>query len=184
MENVTSESGYAWYTLQTQPNRESKVIEQIETRIKNQGLTEIGEIFAPEKLITDVVNGVKKERKKRLYSNYIFINMNYNEDIHHKLKGLRGVVGFVGNRAKPTRVPDAEINKMKEQVSDDSPKYKVEFDLESIVKIENSGTGFDGFEAVIKHVDYEKGKAKIEVHIFGRATPMDMPLNALVLINK
>ena len=60
MENNTSERSYAWYTLQTQPNYESKVIEQIETRIKNQGLTEIGEIFAPEKLIVDFVNGVKK----------------------------------------------------------------------------------------------------------------------------
>lgn len=184
MENTTSELGYAWYTLQTQPNRESKVIEQIETRIKSQGLTEIGEIFAPEKLITDYVDGVKKERKKRLYSNYIFINMNYNEDIHHKLKGLRGVVGFVGNRAKPTKVPDSEINKMKAQVSDDSPKYRVEFELESTVKIENSGTGFDGFEGIVKSVDYEKGKAKIEVHIFGRATPMDMPLGSLITIKK
>lgn len=180
MENTTSELGYAWYTLQTQPNYESKVIEQIETRIKNQGLTEIGEIFAPEKLIVDFVNGVKKERKKRLYSNYIFINMNYNEDIHHKLKGLRGVVGFVGNRAKPTKVPDSDINKMKEQISDDTPKYKVEFDLESTVKIENSGTGFDGFEGIVKHVDYEKGKAKIELHIFGRPTLMDMSLSALI----
>lgn len=179
MENNTSERSYAWYTLQTQPNYESKVIEQIETRIKNEGLTEIGEIFAPEKLIVDFVNGIRKERKKRLYSNYIFLNMDYNEDVHHKLKGLRGVVGFVGNRAKPTRVPDSDINKMKAQISDDKPKYKVEFDLESTVKIESSGTGFDGFEGIVKHVDYEKGKAKIELHIFGRATLMDMPLSSL-----
>lgn len=182
MENISSESNYAWYTLQTKSNYESKVIQQIEDRIKNQGLTEIREVFAPEKLMVEFVNGVKKERKKRLYSNYIFLEMEYNEDVHHKLKGLRGVVGFVGNRAKPTKVPDTEIEKMKSQVSDEAPKYKVEFDLESAVKIENSGTGFDGFDGVVKEVDYEKGKAKIEVHIFGRPTKMDMPLNSLIPI--
>lgn len=184
MENATLERTYAWYTLQTQPNYESKVIEQIEARVKTQGLTEIREIFAPEKVMVEFVNGVKKERKKRLYSNYIFLEMDYNEDVHHKLKGLRGVVGFVGNRAKPTRVPEAEIAKMKAQISDDTPKYKVEFDLESTVKIENSGTGFDGFEGIVKEVDYEKGKAKIEVHIFGRPTKMDMALSSLIAIKK
>ena len=181
MENQ-NDSGYAWYTLQTQPNYEAKVIEQIESRIKTQGLTEIVEIFAPEELIVKFVNGVKKERKKRLYSNYLFVKMHYSEEIHHKLKGLRGVVGFVGNRAKPTKVPDSEIAKMKSQISSDTPKHKVEFDLESTVKIENSDSGFDGFEGVVKHVDYEKGKAKIELHIFGRPTMMDMSLNSLIQI--
>lgn len=184
MENTTAERTHFWYTLQTQPNYESKVIEQIETRIINQGLTEIEKIFAPEKVMVEYVNGVKKERKKRLYSNYIFVYMKYTEEIHHKLKGLRGVVGFVGNRAKPTRVPDIEIEKMIAQTSEEAPRYKVEFELESTVKIENSNTGFDGFEGVVKAVDYEKGKATIELHIFGRPTPMDMPLNSLIPIKK
>ena len=182
MENATSELQYAWYTLQTQPNYEAKVIAGIENRIQVQGLTQIAEIFAPEELLVEYVNGVKKERKKRLYSNYIFVKMHYNEEVHHKLKGIKGVVGFVGNRAKPTRVPESEIVKMKSQISTDAPKHKVEFELETTVKIENSGTGFDGFEGVVKQVDYEKGKAKIELHIFGRATLMDMSLNSLVPI--
>lgn len=184
MENITSERKHAWYTLQTKPNYESKVIEQINERIKNQGLTEIIEIFAPEKTSFEFVNGVKKERRKRLYSNYIFINMEYSEDVHHKLKGILGIIGFVGNRAKPTKIREDEILKMKVQISDDTPKYKVHFDLETPVKIENSGTGFDGFEGVVKQVDYEKGKAKIEMHIFGRATSMDMALSSLVAIAK
>lgn len=173
-----------WYTLQTQPNYEAKVIEQIEERIKTQGIDEIEEIFSPKEKIIDFVNGQKKEKERRIYPNYIFLNMAYSVDIHHKLKGIRGVVGFVGmgSRANPTKVPLAEIEKMKARISTEAPKHKVTFDLEGKVKIEKSGTGFDGFEGIVKSVDYEKGKAKIEVHIFGRPTATEIPLLSLIPI--
>jgi transcriptional antiterminator NusG len=172
----------SWYTLQTQPNYENKVIEQIESRVKEKGLVQIREIFAPEEIIVDYKDGVKKERKKKLYSNYVFIEMDYNQDIHHHLKGIRGVKGFVGNKTNPSVLPDREIDIMKARISVDTPKHKVQYEINTSVKI--VGGSFDGFQGVIKAVDYERNKAKVEVHIFGRETIVDMELNSLTPIKE
>ena len=50
----------SWYTLQTSPNYENKVIQEIEKRMKEKNLP-IHEIFSPEKTIIDYKNGKKIE---------------------------------------------------------------------------------------------------------------------------
>ena len=171
----------SWYTLQTNPNYEAKVIEGIEARKAEKNLEQIREIFAPEELLVEYKDGKKKERKKRLYTNYIFIEMDYSDEVWHALKGIRGVVGFVGlgNRSHPTVLPDREIATMKAQVGGDTPKPKVMFAPESKVRI-NSGS-FADFFGVVQSVDYEKNKAKVMINIFNRETMVDLELNSLQL---
>lgn len=166
-----------WYTLQTNPNYEAKVIEQIELRKKEKNITEIREIFSPEELIVEYKDGKKKERKKRLYSNYLFIEMDYSDKVWHSLKGIKGVVGFVGNRTNPVEVPMHEVQKMIDRVSGEVPKPKIIFDTETKVRI-TSGS-FADFYGVVKSVDYEKAKAKVSVNIFNRETIVDLDLNTI-----
>lgn len=167
----------AWYTLQTTPNYEAKVIEGIETRQKEGKLKQIREIFAPEELIVEYKDGKKKERKKRLYTNYIFLEMDYSDDVWYSLKGIRGVVCFVGNKTNPTKLPEREVEKMKAQISGEAAKPKVMFEPNTNVRI-TSGS-FADFFGVVNSVDYEKNKAKVMINIFNRETEVELELSSI-----
>lgn len=165
----------SWYTLQTRPNYEKKVTSEMERKIAS-GLA-IEEIFAPIETVFELVNGVKKERQKRLYTNYIFLNMEYSDQIWHELKSIRGVVGFIGQKGRPAIVPEKEIEAMKIQVSGEAPKPKVMFEVGSRVRI-TSGSFVD-FYGVVRSVDYAKSKAKVVITIFNRDTEVEIELSAI-----
>lgn len=174
-----------WYSLQTKPNYEAKVIEHIMNRKSERNLAEIREIFAPEDILIEYKDGVKKERKRKLYPNYIFIEMDYSDKIWHALKDLgakNGIVGFLGssNGGKPKEVPQKDIDIMKAQVSTvDAPKHKVSFEVNAKVRITTGS--FADFYGVVQSVDYEKSKAKVAINVFQRDTIVDMDLNGLEL---
>lgn len=166
-----------WYTLQTNPNYESKVIEKIGIVKNEMNLDQIREIFSPEETIVEYKDGKKKERKKKLYSNYLFIEMDYSDKVWHSLKKIKGVVGFVGNRTNPVEVPLREIKTMKDRISVDSPKPKIIYEVESKVRIKDGS--FADFQGIVRSVDYEKNKAKVAVNIFNRETIVDLDLNMI-----
>jgi len=167
----------SWYTMQTRPNYEAKVTLEIELKIAN-GLP-IREIFAPIETIYELKDGVKKERKKRVYTNYIFIEMDYSDEIWHALKGIRGVIGFIGSKTRPAIVSDKEIEVMKAKVSGEVPKPKIMFDVGARVRIASGS--FADFYGVIKSVDYSKSKAKVAINIFNRETEVDLELTSIEL---
>ena len=166
-----------WYTLQTTPNYEAKVIEQIELRKKEHNIDAIREIFSPQENIVEYKDGKKKERLKRLYSNYLFLEMDYSDKVWHSLKGIKGVVGFVGNRINPVAVPDREIEAMKNKIDVQAPKPRISYEIGTKVRIKDGS--FVDFYGVIKSVDYEKNKAKVSVNIFNRETDVDLELNTI-----
>lgn len=165
----------AWYTLQTTPNYEAKVTLALE-ELTSKGHP-IREIFAPIETVFELKNGVKKEKKKRVYTNYIFVEMDYSDIIWHALKGIRGVVGFIGNKGKPTIVSDKEIDSMKASVSNEAPKPKIIFDIDTKVRIKEGS--FADFFGTVKSVDYTKNKAKVSINIFNRETEVDLDLTVL-----
>lgn len=167
----------SWYTLQTNPNYENKVIEQIWQKIKENDISQIVEVFSPEESIVEFKNGQKKEKKKKLYSNYIFINMEYSPEVWHKIRGIKGLVGFVGNKDNPHKVPESQIEAMKAKINGTAPKPKIMFDIDSKVKIKEGS--FADFYGVVKSTDYEKNKVKIMVNIFNRETVVDLDLTAI-----
>jgi transcription termination/antitermination protein NusG len=172
----------AWYTIQTRPNYENKVVEQILAKIKENNVSEVREVFSPEEIIIDYQNGQKKEKKKKLYTNYIFVEMDYTDEIWHRLKGtsgIKGLVGFVGSQSNPTRLPDSEILTMKARIAQTAPKPKVTFDVDARIKIIDGN--FADFYGIIKEVNYEKNKAKILLNIFGRETTVELELATIEL---
>lgn len=170
-----------WYILQTKPNYEAKVIEGMNKRVLEKNLP-VGEIYAPEELLTEYKDGKKKERKRKFFSNYLYVNMEYSDEILHAIKGINGVVGFLGDKGKPSIISDIEVENLKKRLSGTAPKPKVIFEIDSNVRITNGS--FAEFIGIIKEVDYEKGKAKVEVKIFGRETLVDMELNSLVNVTE
>ena len=67
-----------------------------------------------------------------------------------------------------------EIDAIKSQISEaeDREKPKVNFEVGETIKI-NDGP-FLNFSGVIEDIDYERGKLKVTVNIFGRNTPVEL----------
>lgn len=159
-----------WYIIQTKPNYEAKVIEGMERKKAEKNLNDIHEIFAPEETIVDYKDGQKRERKKKLYTNYVFVNMEYSDPLFHELKGVRGMIGLIG------KIPDTEIERMKKTISE-APKNKVNIEIDSTVKIKEGS--FAEFFGVVQSVDYEKNKVTVMLQIFGRETSLTLDISSI-----
>ncbi len=164
-----------WYIIQTRSLYENKVMEEIPKRMLEADLTsKVGEFFSPEETVVTYKDGVKKESKKKMYSNYIFINMEYNDDIWHALKKISGFAGLIGDKSKPQIIKDEEIEAIKQKITTAPARPKVEFKLDQRVLVKNGS--FKDFYGTVKGVDYEKNRIKVSVAIFGRETVVDMEL--------
>jgi transcription antitermination factor NusG len=69
---------------------------------------------------------------------------------------------------------------MKNQISDESPKHKVEFPADCKVRITKGS--FAEFYGTVKSVDYEKNKAKVLLVVFNRETEVDLEIDSLEII--
>lgn len=163
-----------WYIIQTKPNYEAKVIEGMERKRIDKNLKDIYEIFAPEETIIDFKDGKKRERKKRLYTNYVFVHMEYSDQLFHELKDVRGMIGLIG------KIPDAEVEKMKQTISE-APRNKISIEAGTTVKI-NQGS-FEDFSGIVQSVDYEKNKVTLMLQIFGRETNVTLDIEHISLEN-
>lgn len=163
-----------WYIIQTKPNYEAKVIEGMERKRIDKNLKDIYEIFAPEETIIDFKDGKRRERKKRLYTNYVFVHMEYSDQLFHELKDVRGMIGLIG------KIPDAEVEKMKQTISE-APRNKISIEADTTVKI-NQGS-FEDFSGIVQSVDYEKNKVTLMLQIFGRETNVTLDIEHISLEN-
>ena len=98
------------------------------------------------------------------------------EDIWSFMKDVNGVVGFIGrdSNKRPTPLSDSEMtyinNSLQKQTNSVIPKMS--FDVGEIIRIKEGA--FENFEGTIQEIDYDKGKLKVLVAIFGRSTPVEL----------
>jgi transcriptional antiterminator NusG len=80
----------------------------------------------------------------------------------------------VGDRRNPVPVPESEILKMTNRISEGAsrPKPKASFKEGENVRVVDGP--FMNFSGVIEDVNTEKGKVRVLVSIFGRSTPVEL----------
>lgn len=168
-----------WYTLQTNPNYEAKVITALEAKQKDENLA-VQEIFSPMEVIREVKDGKVKEKSRRVYTNYIFIKMDFSDEIWHSIRKIKGVVKFIGNGVRPSMMSDREIDEMKKKVENGTLQARVQFKVNDNVRIKDGS--FTGFIGIIQKVEAEKNKAVVILTIFNRETPTEIELKDLEVV--
>jgi len=170
-----------WFVIHTLSGQEQKVKESIEKRIKSEEMDEfITEVLVPMEKVVEVRNQKKTVSTRKLWPGYVFIDMVLLDDDGriverpwYFIKDTQGVIGFVGGEP-PTPTPAAEVEQIKEQISEseETERPKVSFEIGETIKINNGP--FLNFSGVIEEMEPERGKLKVTVNIFGRNTPVEL----------
>jgi len=113
---TTVPSTAQWFALHTLSGQENKVKAYIEKFKKAEELDDhIFEVLLPTEVVSEVKNGKKSTKVRKLYPGYVFIQMwLYGEDkkVINKpwyfVKEVAGVIGFVGGE-RPAALQPSEI---------------------------------------------------------------------------
>lgn len=164
---------HQWYSIQTYGSDRS-VRDAILNMVEEYGLHEqITDVIVPTEDVIEVKEGKKKVSERSLYSGYVFAKIDLNTEIQHMIQSIPKVSGFIGEGNRPTPLSEHDISVILERVNNRAaPKPKVFFDAGETVRIIDGP--FANFTATVDEYDLEHGTLKLNVSIFGRATPVDI----------
>ena len=141
-----------WYIVHTYSGFEQRVEATIKEMMRNaqdNGL--IHEVVVPtEKVIELGKGGAKRTTTRKFYPGYIMLRMTMTDFSWHLVQSIPKVTGFVGGKPRP----------------------KFSFERGDDVRVIDGP--FGGFNGVVEDVNYDKGKLRVSVSIFGRQTPVEL----------
>ena len=172
-----------WYVLHTYSGYENKIEKTLRKMIQEQNLGEyIFDIKVPAEQVVEVKDGKKKVSTKKFLPGYILLEMDLPDQgwklICSAIRRIPGVTGFVGSspNLKPQPISQEEarmiFQKTGEIKGEKVLKPKQTFSVGETVRIIDGP--FDSFTGTIEEVNLEKGKLRVMVGIFGRATPVEV----------
>ena len=164
-----------WYVVNAYSGFEIKAKQALEERIRLNNMGELfGEIRVPQETVVEMVKGQKKTSTRKFFPGYILVQMVLNQDTWHLVKETPKISGFVGDATDPMPLSDDEVVRISAQVEEGaaSPRSKMSFDQGETVKVIDGP--FSDFTGTIEEVRPEKGKVRVLISIFGRATPVEL----------
>jgi len=164
-----------WYVVHTYSGYEHKAKAALEERVKALGKTEeFGDVLVPAEKVVELVKGRKKTSSRKFFPGYILVNMALNDETWHVVKATPKVTGFVGDARNPSPISENEVREITQQMAEGAarPKPKVQFEAGESVKVIDGP--FQDFNGVVEDVKADKGKLRVLISIFGRATPVEL----------
>ena len=164
-----------WYVIHTQTGAEEKVKSAIEKRAESNNMKEaIAQVLIPTEQVSEVKEGKKKITQRKFFPGYVLVEMDLNDNTWYLVKSIPGVTGFVGAGARPLPLQEAEIDTILKQAKDakEKPTPKVTFEKGEAVRVTDGP--FTNFNGTIEDTNVAKGKIKVMISIFGRATPVEL----------
>lgn len=164
-----------WYIVHTYSNFEKKVAEAIREKADTTGLAdEFEEVLVPTEEVVEVRRGRKINSERKFFPGYVLIKANLTDEAYHLVKDTPKVTGFLGTQNKPVPVSQAEVDRILNQVQEgaERPKPTVMFEIGEQVRVMDGP--FQSFSGVVEEIDEERARLKVEVSIFGRATPVEL----------
>lgn len=194
--NIEKKIENKWFMIHTYSGYEKKVKADLEQKIDALDMRKVVlRILVPEEVTIETVRGKKKEVARKLFPGYVMLEMeatreesdtgiNYkvDSDAWYVVRNTNGVTGFVGVGSDPIPMEDFEISNIFDVIGyeEDKPAKEiinVEFVVGDYVEIKSGG--FEGHEGKIYEIDYEHGKVKIMLEIFGRMTSVEIEFGSI-----
>lgn len=175
-EEKTAHGAMHWYVVQARSGYERKVLDALNERIKQQGLTEkFGQIIVPTEEVVEIHQGRKRKTARKFYPGYVLVEMDMDEDSWYLVQKTPGVIKFIGGTSdKPVPLSSKEVDKILQRMQEgvDKPRPKVLFEVGEVVRVVDGP--FADFNGEVEEVNYEKNRMRVSVIIFGRSTPVEL----------
>lgn len=164
-----------WYVLHTNSGYENVAKQNLEMVVAKNNLQDrVFEIVSPEEeVIQTKDNGKQVVVKQKLFPTYLLVKMIYGDDIWHTITRTRGITGFAGPKGRPLELTEKEIQTMRLETQ------KVDTSLKVTDSVEIIGGPFDKVIGTVIEIDPQLAKAKVNVEMFGRPTPIDVALDQI-----
>jgi transcriptional antiterminator NusG len=161
-----------WYIVQCYALYEKKVRDRILQMLENEFKDIVFRVLLPEEETVEIKNNERKEKVKKMFPGYLFVQMIPDEGAWYLIRRLPGVAKLVGTKNEPTPVSEDEINRILRQLGEKMKKIEVDFEVHEVIKV-ISGP-FRGYTGSISEINAERGKLKSLISIFGRETPVEL----------
>jgi len=171
---VDEDSAKQWYVIHVYSGFENKVKLSLEERFAHEGLSDkLGDIVIPVEEVVEIRGGKKKVSSRKFYPGYVLISVEMDQDIWYLIKNTSKVTGFPGG-ASPAPLTATEVKDVMDQIKGEAKAPKQKFIFEKGENVRVIEGPFMNFNGVVEEVNPDKGKVKVMVSIFGRATPVEL----------
>lgn len=166
-----------WYIIHAYSGFENKVREAILHEADRLGLAQLVEaVEVPTEKITEVRRGKKVQAERKFFPGYVLAKLKMTDDVYHLIKNQPKVTGFLGSSGKPQAISEAEaariLNTKEEAAAAPKQQIRVDYEIGDQVKVLEGP--FASFNGLVEELDFDKGRVKVSVSIFGRPTPVEL----------
>lgn len=164
-----------WYVLHVYSGFENKVAEAIMDKARQLGLDEkVEQVMVPMEEVMEVRRGQKVNAERKFFPGYVLAKLDMSDEVWHLVKNTPKVTGFLGAGNKPSPITEKEADRLLKQIQEgvERPRPSILFDIGEEVKVAEGP--FASFNGTVEDIDEEKGRLKVSVSIFGRATPVEL----------
>jgi len=167
-----------WYVIHTLTGHEQKVKAAIDRGVAERNLGDyIFNVLVPAEEVTTQTKQGKSVRRKVFFPGYVLVQMKVSEDSWGFIRRTGGVTGFVGSGSAPSPLSDDEVQIVIDQIEGRKPQLEVEFDFEEGDVVNIISGPFANFSGVVEEIYPDRGKCKVMVTIFGRATAVELDIS-------
>ena len=165
-----------WYVVTTYSGHEESVKEKLEMRTESMGMQDhIFRVIIPETTEIEIKDGVKKEKKKKMFPSYVLVEMIMSDEAWYIVRNTPGVTGFIGSSgkgAKPTPLLPQEIDHILVQMG--MSRMDIESELAANDKVVIVDGPFKGMEGTVSTIDLENNRITVMVDLFGQETSVEV----------
>lgn len=164
-----------WYVIHTYSGHENKVKNNLERAIKNAGLEDkFGRILVAMEDHAEMKDGQRVVTRRKTFPSYVLVEMELDSETRLIVSNVPGVTRFVGAGQDPMPLDDEEVDRILGRLDTSKPRETLEVPYKVGEHVKVTDGPFTDFTGVVHEVNGERGKLKVMVSIFGRATPVEL----------
>ncbi len=164
-----------FYVIHTYSGHENKVKNNLERAIKNAAAEEkFGRILVAMEDHAEMRDGQRVVTKRKTFPSYVLVEMDLDSETQAIVNNVPGVTRFVGSGQDPVPLREDEVDRILGRLDTTKPREPLEVPYKVGEHVKVIDGPFTDFTGVVDEVNGERGKLKVMVSIFGRATPVEL----------